>query len=346
MIRVDKIQSGLFGRVGFRNPTLSTYNIVDLTNQGSTSGLYFGDSSELVTIKNIKDCQEDSAISDANFNTYLTNTHKSVILDVCNKVIAGQTDFIYTSNLYPYEKSFKNTIDPASKFVGFEITPLTDKYLCSIPFVELCFDSVKTFNIYLYNSNKPKTPIQTKSVITVAGESTIVALDWIVADDITYKGGIFYLGYFEDDLDGAKAYKRDHEESIFQVSTPYYSVEPCTLDYSSTTIDVTTKVYESDTFGLNIGMNVYTDYTELILRNKNLFDQAIQFQMHEKVLSLIKHSTRVNATERMLKDIDFEMYGNSKFGIDGTIDKLNRSISQIQKALFYVPKIQRVTLVT
>ena len=94
MIRTDKIQTGLFGGVGFRQPTLTGYNIVDETNQGSTSGLYFGDSSELVTIKNIKDCQEDSDISDVNFNTLLTNMQKSVILDVCNKVIAGQSDFI------------------------------------------------------------------------------------------------------------------------------------------------------------------------------------------------------------------------------------------------------------
>ena len=344
MIRTDKIQTGLFGGVGFRQPTLTGYNIVDETNQGSTSGLYFGDSSELVTIKNIKDCQEDSDISDVNFNTLLTNMQKSVILDVCNKVIAGQSDFIYTSNLYPYEKSFKNTINPSSKFVGFEITPRQDCYVSSIPFVELCFDSIKTFNLYLYNSNKPKTPVQTKPVTTVAGESTIVILDWILADDTSYKGGTFYLGYFEDDLDGAKAYKRDHEESIFQVSTHYYSVEPCTLDYSGTTIDVTTRVYKSDTFGLNIGMNVYTDYTELILSNRNLFYQAIQLQMHEKILSLIKHSTRSNFTERTLKDIDLELFGNSKFSIDGTIDKLNRAISQIQKALFYVPKITRATL--
>ena len=103
MIRSDKIQTALFGGVGFRQPTLAGYNIVDATNIASSSGLFFGDSSELVTIKNIKDCQEDLSISNENFNLLLANMQKSVILDVCNKIIAEQSDFIDSLNLYPYE---------------------------------------------------------------------------------------------------------------------------------------------------------------------------------------------------------------------------------------------------
>jgi hypothetical protein len=344
MIRSDKIKTGLFGGVGFEQPTLSGYNIVDATNLASSSGLKFGDSSELVTIKNIKDCQEDAAISSANFNVLLARMQKSVILDVCNKVIAGQSDFIDSLNLYPYEKSFDETLTPSTNFVGFTIIPQRKNTVCSIPWIELCFDTEKTFNIYLYNTNKPKTPIQTKEVTTIAGEAVIFNLDWIIADDVEYKGGEFKLGYFEQDLDGAKPYRKDFEFSNFKVNATYFFVEPVYLKHTDSTIDVESELSSVDTFGLNIGLDVYTDYTELIIRNKNLFFPAIQVSMHEKVLNLIKYSTRTNSTERIAKElIDFELYGNSKLKIEGVVDKINRSIDQLKKALFYVPKISRVT---
>lgn len=346
MIRTDKIQTALFGLVGFKNPTLSGYNIVDTANSTSTSGLYFGDSSELVTIKNIKDAQEDAAISNTNFNLLLTSMQKSVVLDVCNKLIEGQSDFISSLNLYPYEKSFKNTIEPNGNFVGFEIEGATGNIACKVAWIELSFDTEKTFNVYLYNSNKPKTPIQTKSVTTVAGQSTIINLDWIIADDAAYKGGCFYLGYFENDLDGAKAYKKDYEDSIFAVNTPYYIVEPVYLDHSGAVIDVTSAITCTDTFGLNIGMDVYTDYTEIIIRNKNLLYQPIQLQMHEKVLNMIKYSSRNNADQRIAKEnIDFELFGNSTLKIDGVISKLNRSVEHVKKAMFGVPRVRRSTVV-
>lgn len=344
MIRTDKIQASLFGGVGFKNPTLTGYNIVDATNLASTSGLFFGDASELVTIKNIKDCQEDSAISNADFNTLLTSMQKSVILDVVSKVIAGQSDFISSLNLYPYEKSFTNTLEPFGHFVGFEIEPASGNIVCNIPFIELCFDTAKTFNVYLYNSNKPNTPIQTKEVTTIGGEAVIVPLDWVIADDVAYKGGKFYLGYFEDDLDGAKAYKKDYEDSIFSVNTPHYCVEPIYLSHSGLSLLTRNELHSADTFGLNIGMDVYTDYTELLIRNKNLLFPAIQLQMHEKVLNMIKYSTRGNANERIAKEnIDFELFGNSVLKIDGIVSKLNRAVDQVKKALFYVPRISRST---
>lgn len=347
MIRTDKIQTALFGGVGFRQPTLTGYNIVDATNLASTSGLYFGDSSDLVTVKNIKDSQEDSAISNENFNIFLANMQKYVILDVCNKVIAGQSDFIDSLNIYPYQKTFTHTIEPNNFFVGFEIESKSiSKIVCSIPYVELSFDSAKTFNIYLYNSNKPNTPIQTQEVTTIAGESVIVNLNWIIADDSSYKGGTFYLGYFEDDLDGAKAYKRDYEESILSISSPYYDIEPCYISHSELTIDTRSELYAVDTFGLNIGIDVYTDFTELLIRNKHLLFPAIQLQMHERVLNLIKYSSRTSGDVRIAKEnIDFELFGNSKLNIDGIVSKLNRVIDQIKKAMFYVPKISRVTTV-
>jgi hypothetical protein len=352
MIRIDKIQAvttGLFGGVGFRNSDLSGYNIVDATNVGTTSGLYFQDASELVSIKNIKDCQENPSITDVQFNTLLANMQKSAILDVCNKVADGRADFI---NLYPFEKSFVNLVGKLGKFVGLRIAPSKGNVICKIPWIETSFNGVATFNIYLYNTNLPSTPIKTKEITTVAGASNITILDWIVADDTTYKGGVFYLGYFDDDLTvdevEVSAYKKDYDLSNVKISTPYYRIDPISLTNTGATISVVNESYESDTFGLNIGVDLYVDYTELILRNRNLFWNAIQLQMEERVLMLIKHSTRSNSTELRTKDniekIDLELFGNKQYGIAGLNNKLDSAISTLKKCLFPDKRIIIATL--
>ena len=348
MIQIDKIQAGLFGGVGFRDSDLTGYNIVNTANKVTTSGLTFQDGSELVTIKNIKLSQENPSISDEQFNTLLERMQKAVILDVCNRVINGKSDFIKSINLYPFEKSFDEKVSVNGKFVGFQIVPNLGNIICRIPWVELSFDSVVEFNIYLYNSNLPKTPIQTKLVTTVAGESKIIILDWVIADDLTYKGGSFYLGYFENDLGEARAFKKDHDIGSLRIRTPYFYVEPINLTYLGTTINVKNEVYVSETHGLNIGIDIHNDYTELILRNKNMFWNAIQLQMHEKVIMMIKYSTRENPNTRISSDnikyADLELYGNKEAGIVGIQKKLSNAIETLQKALFYKPVISMGTL--
>lgn len=350
MIRPDRIKSEIFGGVGWRQTTLSGYPVIASPNTNASSGLYFQDGTSFVTIQNIYDCQQDSKISDPNFNTYLTQLQESCILEVCQKINNKESDFIQSTNLYPYEKSFSNTIEHSEKFVGFQIDRKKQiNILGKINWIELTFDSVATFNIYLYNSNLPKTAIKTVSVTTVANESVIVSLnDWEIADNETFKGGTFYWGYFENDLNGAKAIKKDYELADLQVSTKCHYVTPISMDHSGLIIDITTVEEKSETYGLNFCIDTYNDYTELFIRNKNILFQAIQYQMAERVLNLVRTSIRSNVIERLNKDninfIDFELYGNKEAGIVGITGKLNRVIDDIRKMFFYKSLISRRTL--
>jgi hypothetical protein len=352
MIRSDKILTSIFGGVGFSqtpaNLIADGIPTVNAANLASTSGLKFQKANSIVTIQNIYDCQQDADISDADFNTFIGELQKDVILEVCNKITQGQSDFISSNNLYPFEKSFKNTLDSSGKFVGFEIDPckLVVNRVGRIPWIELSFDSDKTFNIYLYNSNKPNAKIEEKEVITIANESVIVDLpEWFISDDVSYKGGRFYIGYFQDDLGDAKAIKRDYDLASYQISTPCYCVSPVTIDHTGSVIDITTATEIAETYGLNIGLEVYIDYTELLIRNKNLLWRSIQLQMGEKVLELISTSVRTNDIERITDDmielIKLHLYGNSDKALNG---KLRKSIENIQKMLFYQPRISRGTL--
>jgi hypothetical protein len=352
MIRPDRIKSEMFGGVGWRQTTLTGYPTLDADNLESRSGLIFQDATSFVTIQNIYDCQQDDSLNDAGFNTCLDNLQDAVILETCQKIQQNESDFIQSVNLFPYEKLFKNTLDPDSRFVGFQIknTRQTD-VLSKINWIELSFDSIATFNVYLYNSNKPSSPIKTVEVTTVANESVVVNFeDWELADAETFKGGYFYWGYFEDDLGGAKALKKDYDLSDYQVYTKCNYISPMTMSYSGTTIDPESITETNDTYGLNFCIDSYNDYTELFIRNKAMFYQAIYYQMAEKIYNLIRTSTRSNIVERLtnnetvLNRMAFELYGNAEAGIEGTDGKLKRTIQNLRKTLFYKPLISRGTL--
>jgi len=349
LIRADKIQSSLYGGVGFRQSPILKYAIVDALNLASDSGLFFQDGSGLVTIQNIKETQQAIDISDVDFNTYLKQLQESCIIEVCRKVTKGQSDFIQDKNVYPYQKSFKNTIDNNGSFVGFMIDPTKNlNILSKVSFIELCFNEAVTFDIHLFNSNKPNAPIKTKSITAIANESVVVDLGWFISDELEYKGGGFYLGYFQDDLGTAKAIKKDYELADWQVSTRCLYIRPMVLSHTGTVIDIESIVDKSDSFGLNLILSTYNDYTELIIRNKSLFWDSIQLQMAEKILNLIKSSIRSNAVTNSLginlDDINFELYGNVKHEVDGVITGLNASIKDVNKTLFRKSSISKSTL--
>ena len=349
MIRTDKLKSELYGGVGFRQSPITDYAIVDVDNQQSDSGLFYQDTSGFVTIKNIKECQQAVDISDSDFNAYLKQMQETAIVEVSNKVTFDQSDMIQSITLYPYEKSFKNTIDNNSKFVGFIFEPRhsLDK-LARINFIELCLNESITFNLYVYNSNLPETPVKTIPITTVANQATIVSTDIYLSDSELYKGGTFYLGYFQDDLNTAKAFKKDHDLSNYEVLTKCFNSRAVSLDYSGSRIDVESVNNESISFGLNAGVNIYMDYTELIIRNKNLFYNAIQLQMAEKVLNIIQSTTRSNdSTHNLdinLNGVLFDLYGHVKQGIEGIDTKLDKLIIDLKNMLFRKPLISRGTL--
>lgn len=344
MVRADKITLLMSNEIGFRGESLS------LDNKKSNSGLYFQDISPLIDVEIIKNIQNDKTLSDEDIDDLLVTMRQQAVLQAVNKVFEGKHDFVLSVNLYPQEKSFKNTVPKYNKFVGFKITPVLKDHTIKIPWVELSFDGTCTFNLYLFNSNMPNTPIEYKEVTTVAGQSTIVALDWIIADDSAYKGGLFYLGYYDSVLGSVSAYKKDKASSNVGVYSPYFDIETMRMngDISDTTIDVDTVDLISETFGLNIGVSIFNDYTDLVVNNKSMFWQAIQHQMHEIVLLKIKYSNRSNSTQRLagasVEDVDFQLLGNPDLKIDGVQTKLANEINSIKGALFYKPRISKVTL--
>ena len=348
MIRIDKIKEGLFGRVGFMQPDIAEYAIVSEANMASASGLTFQDASAIVSIKNIIDTQPTPNATSTQINSLLTRIQSNSILDVCNKALVGKPDYIKSVNPYPFAKSFKNTLGKNGKFVAIKFTPTSLNMSIKVSFGEIAIDETETFNLYVYNSNV-STPIETIEVESLAGQSKVFDVNIQLADETTYKGGSFYIGYFDDDIIG-EAYSRDYERSSFRIDTPYLNVTPVHVAHVGTTIDISSESYQSETFGLNFGVEIYNDYTDLILKNKSIFDRAIQLQGVIRMMDMIKNSTRSNIEERLMKqmidDANFALYGNSDAKIKGITQMLSEEIDHIRKMLFPTYRISKGTLST
>ena len=345
MFQKSAIES-LIGRVGFSQSTIPEYAILDTDNLKTDSGYLFNESSGLVTTKNIKECQENKDISDDDFNEYVQGLQRSAITQVLNKVFYDKGAIMETVLLFPFEHKFDDTLELSDKFVGFRINVGTNRrLLTTIKNVVLSFNGADTFNIHLYNSNV-KVPIKTKEV-TVSDGDTIVDLDWdLPKNTATYKGGAFYLGYFESDVT-VKPYSREYELGNVNDFSVYNDIEFVRLPNTGTVIDVDGDTI-TEPMGLNMEFETKIDYTDLIESKKSLFDRAIMYQMANVVLGVIYTTTRSNITQRLgegIKSFAFaDLNGDKELGSIGMISKAAREIISIRKSLFSTPRIRRGTM--
>ena len=337
----------LFGRVGWRQSTLTNYDIVDAENLASASGYYFQDGSKLVTIKNLHETQENDSITDEQFNAYLTNLQKTCINNVLNKVFNGRSSFLSTFSLYPYEQDYSNTLTIDDKFRCFKIdVGRNNRVLSVITSCTLSFDANDTFNLYLYHSSK-KAPIQTKSVTVVGGQDTKVILDWQLPLRTTeYNQGTYYIGYNESEVT-AQPFERDYELANYQVNSSIVNIEPVYMDIDSTVLNIGSDNSSSDPYGINLELSSYTDYTDLITENKSVFDNAIMLQMAINVLEQIVFTTRSNITQRIGHNTQSLAFVglNGDDNSTGLYQRISNEIKSLKKKLFPEDK-QFITVAT
>ncbi len=205
----DQVISALFGRLGWKQPTIAGSPVLSSNNLLSKSGRYFNDGSfhSLVQIKTLKDTAElDGSADDATFNDYLDTLQRGVIMRCLNGVFSPEE---YISQGLLYERFHNNDmpIVNGNLFCGIRIkTPATADLGVQIDSIALYFNKDVTFNLYLFNDLK-KEPIWFSPVSAEANNQVVVSLPSIVLNHIggNNHNGIFYLGYFQSDLGTAQA---------------------------------------------------------------------------------------------------------------------------------------------
>jgi hypothetical protein len=348
---IDKVLGALSGRVGWRQPTLAGSPTLSAANTKSDSKRCFQDFHAIATPQNIKDTQEDEFISDSDFNTYLLNLQKAAILKSLNGVF-NKRELLERKLLFERYGRQDYIETGTGKFVGIRILPARDFGItCQIDQVALYFDSAITFNLYLFH-DAIKAPIWTQSITTEAGKQTLVSIpdpDCYLNYSENNKGGCFYLGYFQDDINAQGAHAIN--EIVEQFNSFYnFGMVPCEMPRiaGQYNMDRNNVSFTIKTHGLNLQMMAFRDHTQRVVNNPGLFDELIGLQMAADVIELIQNSIRTNKNERITKELSGRLYNDLNLAMSteefpystGLKNRIQRELGRVKKELFPPCKIE------
>src|ERR1044072_7699018 len=289
-----KVMNALFGRIGW------TEGGIDLTtlNELSKSGRHFDEFHSLVTVDNVNDTMPNP---DADLNAYLTALQRGVIMRALNGVLKSPeyiSQKILFNRLWP---SNDTPITNRDQFVGLLFKPAPKVDLGNqIDALTLYFDSDVTFNMYLYHETVMQ-PLAVVQVSAVANTQTVVALSDFILNYINSNsmGGVFYFGYYQSDLGGAKAYQEQYSDLTCDTYSWSFMESDKTADYSFNRRQVR---LTNVNFGLNFHVSTFRDHTQQIVKKAPLFDNLIGLQMAAQVVEQIVYTPRSNGRERVLKE--------------------------------------------
>jgi len=334
--------------VGWGQETKAGSVVITAANLVTDSGLTFQNFSGLVTTENVKACQNDQAISDAVFNTYLAGLGQAAINKVL-RAIFSTNDVKENRVLFTDDFPMTETLDNDAAFVGYEIEVCREK---DIAFVLnkafLTFTGTDKVKLLLFHSSQNAT-IESKEVAPIANTSTAQALAWVLKS-MQYAGGSYYLGYLRGGLGTTKAISRQGEA---QNSYNFAAIRPIRVDTwnAETLFDINNVVYTGDDYGLNFDASSLEDWTNVIVTNKERFTNAVGLQMAADVLDLIINTVESNHIERnLIARAKLEREGNL-LNVDtgipksaGILNQLKDEIKQLKRTFFPSNGMTTVTL--
>ncbi len=287
-------------------------------------------------------------------NNYLENTIKDSMNEMFNDLFQyrqlneyGKT-LLEQSVLLNKYGWVNDTITNQGRFVGFQIRVKTLSGLKAIiKEVGLQFASDETLNLYLFHSSK-LDPIHTFEVQSTNSpgwtwKSTDIDLKSFKIEN--YSGGVFVLGYYQDDLasnainysnfnwdTGVCGGCNDPHLSVWKSIQNHFHVYPIYVasgNYEKEKMFDMEKVFYSSnqSFGLNLKFSVICDLTDFFIQNKFAFKNLLGIKVTEKILNMMKFSQQINAIEENIKMMIIR-------DLEGDVDtKLTNIPTQYQKEL-------------
>src|ERR1044072_1908692 len=290
----NRVISALFGRIGWRE---ENGIVLNSTNTQTKSGRYFQGFHALVSASNINEIMQDA---EADLNGTLIAWQRDIILRALNGVFGAPE---YKSQKLLFNRAWPANDQPITnkgQFVGLMLRPGPKADLATqIDSVALYFDSDVTFNMYLYH-DAIAAPLSVIEVTATANTQIIVSIPEFVLNYISGNsfGGVFYFGYYQNDLGDAKAYY----ESYCDVACDSYGWSLIESNQVGNNFDRRNVRMNNVNYGLNFHVSTFRDNTQLIVKKATLFDNLIGLQMAAQVLEQLIFTTRSNGSERVLKE--------------------------------------------
>jgi len=287
--------TALKDRVGFRQPLGTGAPTLSSAVTTSNSGRYFQDFHALVTIDNIKASMYYPAASDANLIIYLGELRSAAIMRALNGVFTGKQIVDAPMKLFSRRGNNDELESNDGLFVGYAVKVAdTHDAALQIESLELYFDSAVSFDVYVFADGN-QVPKSTHAVTTVANKITTVDISELILGQ-----GLYYIGYFQDDIGSAKAYRQQVDCWNRQLQ---FSATPMSAEATgATTFNREEISYTGEPVGINLSVSSFKDYTTAIKRKAAQFDELIGLTTAYSVLEQIIYCVRSNPNERILKE--------------------------------------------
>ena len=334
------VVAALKDRIGFRQPLGTGVPTLSSAVTTTRSGRYFQDFHALVTVENIKATMPQVSASDADLITYLGQIRSAAILRSLNGVFTAPQ--VVDQPMWAFTRDGEQTLENSTgKFCGYEIYVAdSPDAAVQIEAVRLMLDSAATFNLYVFEDGKT-APIWTEEVTTEAGSVTEITVSGLVLNRGTY-----WIGYFQNDLGGAKAYR---EEVAGLTEGILYAAGPMVADATGPTSFERDEIsYVSPTYGINVELSSFRDYTHAVKKKAAMFDELIGLNLAYSVLEQVIYAVRSNVNERILKDqlaqvgIQMDLNGAAPISdspqITGLRQRIDRELRRVKESFYPNPK--------
>ena len=298
MFNLSKVQTGLSGLVGIRQPIDPALDIFDASTYLSTSGL-FVDDVEMFSISHWDSTQDFKDATKAQKTQLMDNIQKSVISNICSQVF-NSWDHAHRSVLFTRSSDRTKSNDLAvGSFYGYELKPsqMQDQGFM-ITDVRLEFEGTGDLTLFLYNSQQPDLIYE--KTVSITSKYQIESLDWLI-DSTESQKGTYYFGFIADGT--LKPYDRVIGDSIVMNSIKNMNIRNFIVSDFVEFDDIFMVKSEVMHNGLNPTITVYDDFTDAILTNKSLFAKSIQLQWAISLMISYVSTNRSNKNERIGKEL-------------------------------------------
>jgi len=358
MFNPTTIQNCMTSLIGWRND--ANTSVPQITNTAlltSNSGLYYNDFHPLLLIENIANTLPE----DKTIDNYLTEKVNSGINKALTKVVLEKKlnestkTLLNSSKLFDGIGRFQDTVISNGRFVGVELE-IFPSYGAKVIIdkIGLQFTQTQTnLPIYIFHTSQIN-PIKTVTATTTKASS----LEWLTLSesiDLSYlsdtydSGGMFYIGYFQDNISG-QAIKKDfnfidgpcntcrggaNAMKVWNERLNFVRIVPVEVANGSLNgtqmFDYTKRKYNAtNNFGLNFGVTVQCDISQYLCEQKLILTDLIGKQIAVDILNDMKHSTRLNRIANVSQNMIIrDLEGDRETFEPGLAKRLSDSVKAV-----------------
>jgi hypothetical protein len=349
MINQPYITENFKNLIGFEQNADPNYPTLPADLLISESGLKVQQLHPLLDIENLYNCSK--ALGDK-FETYLKNRVDTAIIKLINSVFVAKNlnetsrELLTEVRMYEGVGNFQDKIVKQDRFVGFKVKLLYKDLSIIFRNIGMQFDAVnENFKLYVFHSSHYEPLYE----IAIAHDKAI-SFVWKAFDKKilpTIEGGHYFIGYFESDLEGQALNREQYFKrapgcsscnhvnyELYNKWSKYLMIEPFYVNADD--LDGTNKwdsgreIYVDGTnFGLNLAFSLVCDPSEMFVRNKEMFAEALGKQIAVEFLNDIAYSMRDNQLKQKASQMAFFALGNRDNGQPGLITELSKSIQAL-----------------